>query len=252
MQNVNVEQIDNMEVAAVIDAKNEVFIEANKARLSDLSQYSTEALEWLMMEHFQFSFANVHFLTEAAEKTSAFDTAAVSEELLRNCAEENGHAAMYRAALKKVDCDVEKRVEFTPTDEFLEIMDKLCSKDDASEVLGTLFATETAAIFEHEVFRDISKEVIARKGWDKAGDKLVWFHDMHLSGVEQAHRDELGIFLRGITPEQGVVAKEGDRPTIDTRKALAGAEIAIQSMADWWDKMLDAAIANSQGARVVA
>lgn len=252
MQSAGVEQVENMEVAAIIDLKNEVFIEANKARLSDLSQYSTETLEWLMVEHFQFSFANVHFLTEAADKTATFDTDAVKEELIRNCAEENGHAAMYRAALQKVDCDVEERSGFAPTDDFLEHMDQLCSKDDASQVLGTLFATETAAIFEHEVFRDISKEVIKRRGWDKTGDDLVWFHDMHLSGVEQAHREELGIFLRGITPAQGVVEKEGERPTIDTRKALAGAEVAIKAMADWWDKLLDEAVANSQSARAVA
>lgn len=244
--------VANVEVAQIIDRTNQVFIDANKARLADLSQYSTEVLEWLMMEHFQFSFANVHFLTEAAEKTASFDTGAVSEELVRNCAEENGHAAMYRAALKKVDCDVDERAAFAPTDEFLEQMDQLCSKDDASQVLGTLFATETAAIFEHEVFRDISKEVIKRRGWETTGDDLVWFHDMHLSGVEQAHREELGIFLRGITPAQGIAQKDGERPTIDTNKALAGAEVAVKTMADWWTKLLDTAVVNSQSARAVA
>ena len=251
MQSVSEQQLENMEVAAIIDLKNQVFIDANKARLADLSQYSTEALEWLMMEHFQFSFANVHFLTEAAEVTAAFDTPAVQEELVRNCAEENGHAAMYRAALKKVDCDVDEREEYTPTTEFLDSIDAL-STSDPSEVLGTMFATETAAIFEHEVFRDISKEVIKRRGCDKTGDDLVWFHDMHLSGVEQAHREELGIFLRGITPAQGIAEKEGERPTINTQKALAGAEAAIQTMTSWWNKLLDEAVANSQSARAVA
>lgn len=251
MQSVNVDGAANTEVAAIIDINNQVFIDANKARLADLSQYSTEALEWLMMEHFQFSFANVHFLTDAAESTAAFDTDAVKEELIRNCAEENGHAAMYRAALKKVDCDVEQREEFTPTTEFLATIDEL-SNGDPSAVLGTMFATETAAIFEHEVFRDISKEVIQRRGWGDAGDDLVWFHDMHLSGVEQAHRDELGIFLRGITPAQGIAEKEGDRPTIDTQKALASADTAIETMKVWWDKLLAEAMTVSQNARAVA
>lgn len=242
---------DQLEVAEIIDQKNQVFIDANKARLADLSQYSTEVLEWLMMEHFQFSFANVHFLTEAAENTAAFDTDAVKEELIRNCAEENGHAAMYRAALKKVDCDVDQREDFTPTSEFLETIDELCTAEP-SAVLGTMFATETAAIFEHEVFLDISNEIIKRRGWGDAGKDLVWFHEMHLSGVEQAHREELGIFLRGITPAQGVAEKDGERPTIDTQKALAGAEKAIETMKVWWDQLLAEAVAVSQSSRAVA
>ena len=46
-------------------------------------------------------------------------------------------------------------------------------------------------------------------------------------------------------PAQGIAEKDGDRPTIDTQKALAGAENAIESMKVWWDKMLDEAIAVS-------
>ena len=252
MNTAQVDSIENTEIAATIDAKNLVFTDANKARLSDLSQYSTEVLEWLMMEHFQFSFANVHYLTEAADRTGAFDTDAVKEELIRNCEEENGHAAMYRAALKKVNCDVKEREAFSPTDEFLNSMEAMCTDDDPSTVLGALYATETAAIFEHEVFRDISKEVIERRSFGKKGDKLVWFHDMHLSGVEQSHSDELGRFLKGITPAQGIVEKDGDRPTIDTQKALAGAENAIESMKVWWDKMLDEAITVSQKSATAA
>ncbi|MEB4592749.1 hypothetical protein VSS37_17325 [Candidatus Thiothrix sp. Deng01] len=252
MQATSVDATANMEVADIIDKKNQVFIDANKARLANLGQYSTEALEWLMMEHYQFSFANVHFLTDASEKTAAFDTDAVANELVRNCAEENGHAAMYRAALKKVDCDVEQREDFAPTTHFLATIDKL-SNGEPSAVLGTMFATETAAIFEHEVFRDISKEVIKRRNWGAVGDDLVWFHDMHLGGVEQSHREELGVFLRGITPAQGIAAKDGERPTIDTQKALAGAEKAIETMKVWWIDLLAEATAISQSrARAVA
>ena len=40
---MNVE--DNMDIAELIDAENKVFIDKNKTLLSDLSNYSTEALE---------------------------------------------------------------------------------------------------------------------------------------------------------------------------------------------------------------
>lgn len=251
MQITSFDNTSNTEVAEIIDQNNQIFIDANKARLADLSQYSTEALEWLMMEHFQFSFSNVQFLTDAAEKTAAFDTDAVEQELIRNCNEEHSHAAMYQAALKKVDCDVEQRREFAPTTEFLATIDKLSNSGESS-VLGTMFATETAAIFEHEVFLDISKEVIKRKDWGSTGDDLVDFHEMHLGGVEQSHREELGIFLRGIAPAQGIAEKDGERPTIDTHKAMAGAEDAINTMQIWWDKLLDEAVAMSKTPEAVA
>ncbi|OUD12279.1 hypothetical protein TPSD3_14270 [Thioflexithrix psekupsensis] len=74
---------------------------------------------------------------------------------------------------------------------------------------------------------------------------------MHLSGVEQSHREELGVFLRGITPAQGIAAKEGNRPSIDTHKALAAADKAIETMKTWWNQLLDKAIADSE-TRIVA
>ena len=240
-----------MDVVSMIDRRNQTFIDNAKAQLRDLDHYTTEALEWLMMEHYQFSFQNTEFLATAAEQTGAFDTGAVKQELIRNCEEENGHAAMYKAALKKIGCDVESRVEFPSTTKFLATIDELVEREEPSAVLGTMFATETAAIFEHEVFRDVSVEVIKRRNVEKKGKPLVAFHDMHLSGVEQSHRDELGIFLRGIRPDQSVAPKEGERPTLHPQQALAGAEQAIGAMELWWADLFAAIKAKSEN-RVVA
>ncbi|OQW90741.1 MAG: hypothetical protein BWK79_18935, partial [Beggiatoa sp. IS2] len=216
-----------------------------KAQLVDLSQYSTKSLEWLMMEHFQFSYANVGFLADAVKATTAFDTDAVKTELIRNHGEESGHATIYRDALKRINVDLDIRVEFVPTTQFLKTINIL-SNHEPSTVLGSMFATETAAIFEHQVFREVSKEVIKRGNWGDKGEKLVWFHDMHLAGVEQSHRDELGIFLRGLSPEQILVTQEGDRPTIDVQQALKGAYQAIETMVVWWNAMLTEAQAISK------
>lgn len=226
-----------MDVATFIDYRNQVFIDNSKAQLKNLGQFSTEALEWLMMEHYQFSFSNVKFLKDAAELTGSFDTDAVKKELIRNYKEENGHAAIYKEALKKIDVDVETREEFYPTTHFLNTIGLLMEREPSS-VLGAVFATETAAIFEHEVFREISQEIIKRRNWGAQGDRLVWFHDMHLSGVEQSHRDELGIFLRSLPMAQAIVEKENERPTIDTQQALTGAKQAIDAMTSWWTDLL--------------
>ncbi|WP_353570294.1 hypothetical protein [Candidatus Albibeggiatoa sp. nov. BB20] len=235
------------DLSLVIDEKNQTFIDKNKAELADLSKYSTEALEWLMMEHYQFSFQNVEFLADSAQVSGGFDTNTVKEELIRNHGEENGHAAIYKDALKRVNCDIEERVEFPATSQFLEKIGQL-SNTTPSTVLGTMFATETAAIFEHEVFLDVSKEVIKRGEWGQKGDRLVGFHEMHLSGVEQSHRDELGIFLKGVPVDQEIITKEGDRPTIHVTQALEGAEQAIEAMVTWWDTMINKAKTMSQAA----
>ncbi len=189
-----------------------------------------------MVEHYQFSYRNTKFLA-AADVIMAFDTDAVNKELERNRGEENGHAVMYKAALKNIGVDVETRKEFPSTSRFLEGVGDLCLRDP-SVVLGMMFATETAAIFEHEVFRDVSKEVIARRKAGSKGDPLVYFHDRHLSGVEQSHREELGVFLRGLDKASPVAPRDGERPTIEPPKAMAGAEQAIGAMRAWWADLL--------------
>ena len=224
------------DVTSTIDRRNQRFISGAKEQLRDLSPYSTEALEWLMVEHYQFSFANTRFLAAAAEVTRGFDSDAVAQELVRNCAEEDGHAVMYRAALRKVGIEVESREEFSSTTRFLVTIGALVARSP-SAVLGTMFATETAAIFEHEVFLDVSREVIARRGSGLRGKALVHFHEMHLSGVEQSHRDELGVFLHGLAADKELVTRDGARPSIWPRQASDGAFAAIEAMEAWWSDL---------------
>lgn len=222
-----------LDVEKTIDQWNEEFTGNARKPLKDLSRYSTESLEWLMMEHYQFSFRNCQLLWDAAQATGGFDNDSVKKELVRNFEEESSHAAMYKAALKKVGADVDTRREFKPTTDFLNSVGELCQRDP-SFVLGTMFATETAAIFEHQVFRDVSEEVIARRGSGGLGKPLVAFHDLHLDGVEQSHKDELGIFLRNLYEHQEVAPAENNRPTIHPRKALAGGQEAVVLMTEWW------------------
>lgn len=229
-----------LDVEKKIDQWNSEFTGKRRQPLLDLSEYSTEGLEWLMMEHYQFSFRNCEFLWNSAETTGNFDRDAVKTELVRNYKEESGHAAMYKVALKKVGSNVETRQEFKPTTEFLDSLGKLCKQEDPSFVLGMMFATETAAIFEHQVFRDVSVEVIARRKVGDMGKPLVGFHDLHLDGVEQSHKDELGIFLRGVFPDQPEIPAEGARPTIRPDRALEGGRIAINLMDDWWGNLFEA------------
>lgn len=224
---------NKIDLEKTIDRWNEEFTSNARKPLEDLSKYSTESLEWLMMEHYQFSFTNCQFLWDAAETTGGFDTDAVKKELTRNYKEESGHAALYKLALKKVGSDVDTRVEFAPTTNFLRSIGELC-KGTPSAVLGTMFATETAAIFEHQVFLHVSEEVVARREAGAEGKPLLGFHQMHLDGVEQSHKDELGIFLRDVYADQPVVPAEGNRPTMHPQQVLDGGKAGIELMKTWW------------------
>ena len=226
---------DKLKLTNHIDKKNNQFTSSVKNELNDLTQFSEQALEWLMMEHYQFSFNNTRFLHEAMLKTSQFKEAGVVLELQRNLEEEKSHAAIYKNALKEIGTNVETRLTFDPTRDFfakIKILISACP----SGTLGTMYATETAAIFEHEVFWRISRDVMNRRNltWEKSRLKL--FHDMHLSGVEQGHKDGLGVFVDMAHNDHTV-----DENSIEESKVIAGAELAIDAMVAWWRAMLDQA-----------
>lgn len=216
-----------LKLSAHIDAENLAFTSAVKQQLKNLSAYSAVACEWLMMEHFQFSVKNPHFLATAATMTKQLSNPDITVELDRNFNEEKSHAAIYKKALMEVGTDVEKRSEFLPTTAFLLSIDQLIAMSPAI-TLGAMYATETAAIFEHEVCWDIGKATVTQRGLPWEGSRLKAFHDMHLNGVEQSHKDGLAIFV-----------DDHENAAID--EVLMGANKAIAAMKLWWREMLAAA-----------
>jgi hypothetical protein len=232
-------------ISVRIDETNDTFTNGVKDKLlTSLPTMSTESLEWLVMEHFQFSVANVAFLQKATDCTKKFAEPGVAVELQRNCDEENGHAAMYKQAMHNVGTDMDQRVEFPATTAFLASIDDLCGPDP-SRALGSLYATETAAIFEHEVFYEISREICERRGVPFEGSLIKRFHDIHLEdGVEQGHKDGLAAF---VDLDQAGTEMNGGEP-VDRDKVDKGAMDAIAIMRVWWDALLGKAFAVPAGA----
>lgn len=227
--------MSKISLSAAIDARNLGFTTSMKARLKDLSKFSDDALEWLVMEHYQFSFANKGLLQSAVETTEQLAESGVAEELRRNLSEEDGHAPMYKRGMMAAGTDMDKRVEFAPTTEFLQDVRKL-TKGTPSAALGTLYATETAAIFEHEVFFDVCKEICRRRAAPWEGSLIKHFHDIHLSGgVEQGHKDGLAAFVDSHPEKASGVS---GRP-VDGTELKHGAMAAIAVMETWWTKLLD-------------
>src|ERR1700712_2208731 len=102
-----------------IDAVNDEFTNRVKSWLLDrLPELSTDVLQWLGKEHYQFSSANVELLGLARDATARLADQGVTVELQRNIGEESGHAVMYRQAMQEIGTDVDDHVEFPPTTAF--------------------------------------------------------------------------------------------------------------------------------------
>ncbi|MGQ3889377.1 DUF3865 domain-containing protein [Legionella sp. CNM-1927-20] len=226
--------ITKLKLTHEIDYLNHQFTSSIKNRLSDLEIFSESALEWLMLEHYQFSARNPEFLSIATNTTRQFKNTGIAEELQHNFNEERNHAAIYKKALLEIGTDVNKRIEFTPTTEFFNNILKLISTCPSC-TLGAMYATETAAIFEHEIFLNISFEVIKRRKKTWVRSRLKAFHDMHLNGVEQGHKDGLGMFV-------DLASKDtASKQFIQEGHIIKGAKQAINSMMIWWQALLNQA-----------
>lgn len=223
-----------MDVEKMINDDIDLFTERTAKSFGQLTKFSTESLEWLMMEQYQLSERSCEFLSVAAKSAEDFDTGAVKKELCRVLEEESDHVNIYRAALAKIGCDVNNREKYFATDNFLDEFGKLLTSD-SSFALGAIYVSEATAIFELTLLRAAAKEFVARRGLvDESGD-LIAFYDMHLTGVEQSHRDELGIFLRGVPLNEVLCSEKGERPTIVPDRALSGGRNAVKLMEQWWD-----------------
>jgi hypothetical protein len=131
----------------------------------------------------------------------------------------------------EIGTDVDDHVEFPPTTAFFEQLREL-STQNASLSLGTFYATETAAIFEHQVFYEVSRELCERQELAYQGSRIKKFHDIHLDeGVEQGHKDGLAAFVDVAVPEP-------DAAGLDSAEVERGAYAAIEAMVTWWDALL--------------
>ena len=230
-------------LTTVIDETNNRFTSKVMGQFEDLEAISEKALEWLMTEHFQFSVSNPGFLKNAARTTEQLADHRVAVELDRNFDEESGHAAMYRKGLAEIGTEVDARIPFKPTAEFLEKVRGL-TVGNPSRALGAMYATETAAIFEHQLFWQISREVCRRRRIDWEPTALKAFHDLHLDGVEQSHKDELGVFVdpaERLAPGAAGAGDDSAAEPTDTAELLGGAEEAIAAMATWWEALVEEA-----------
>lgn len=223
-------QINNEKTTAKINNKYAQFASQIRPRLLNLHQVSESDLEWIILEDFQFSSKNLDFLFTAAEMTKQLDEKGIEAELRENLHEEKTHAKIYQTALAEIGTDVTKHQEFMPTTYLFEKLNKLLNTSP-SHALGAIYAMEGSALFGSEVFNAISSELVTRRGMDFDKTKLKSFHGLHLSGVEQAHRDDLGVFIDN--------AEKQTTSTLNIQHVWLGASDAIDAIVEFANILFD-------------
>ena len=221
-------------LSETIDHINDSFIcQVRKRALFHLSELATDKLEWLVMEHYQFSIANCSLLQLAMQCTATLEEKGVAEELKRNLLEEDGHALMYKNGMLEIGTDVNCRYPFAPTSRFLAKLQTL-STAGPSCALGAIYATETAAIFEHQLLDNICRELCSRRTIAYENSLIRHFHFIHLDGgVEQGHKDGLAVFVDMARHQGSQTVTQINHDEVST-----GAFAAIEAMKLWWDALL--------------
>lgn len=230
---IYIHQLEASDLRENLDAANLDFTSSVMHVFQNLSNFDHDKLRWLNAEHYQFSNRNPKFLSDACKKTKTLDCVSVSSALDDNFNEEKDHARWYKNALLELDINVDQRKPFEPTETFFKELDGII-QTSASHTLGAMYATETAAIFEHNLFLSISGHLWQGSREEYINSTIKRFHDLHLEGVEQAHQDELGVFIskqymqKDVNPDQ----------FIDQDSVADGAMHAIHLMKDWWGSLI--------------
>lgn len=215
-------------LAREIDAYCDTLTDEVGSVLGDFSGLTDDQIERIVLEAHQVSVYNPPILTAALNSSKVFAQKGIYEELLENLEEEQGHAALYEKGLGKIGTDVSQRTPWPASDalfaKVFELMD-----ESPSSMLGAMYASEAIALFESETLRELARELTRRRGLDPdvEGKRVTAFHDLHLGGVEQAHKDGLGQYLH-----TNPVDAEGE--AIDVKDVWTGAKGALDAIYTWW------------------
>ena len=200
--------------------------------LGDFSGLTDDQIERIVLEAHQVSVYNPPILTAAVKSSEVFAEKGIKAELVENLEEEQGHAALYEKGLGNIGTDVSARTPWPASDAlFKRVFDLM--DDGPSSMLGAMYASEAIALFESETLRELARELTVRRGFkpEVEGRRVIAFHDMHLGGVEQAHKDGLGQYLH-TNPVDG----EGE--AVDLAAAWNGAKGALDAIYTWWVHLL--------------
>jgi hypothetical protein len=186
--------------------------------------FSQQASVWLMLELFQFSKRNPALLLKGAKVLGGLDDHRMADTLFENYQEESTHPVIYERCLREWDIHVESRRDFQATDQFLHDLMSIV-ETGPSMALGALYATESAALMEHQILNELARNLSVTKGIHYEGSGLAQFHGLHLNGVEEAHARALGAFI------------QTDDTALDQSAVIRGTEKAVKAMATWWQAL---------------
>ncbi len=196
-----------------------------------LPETAPEKLKYYIQEHSGFSRYNPMLLSAGAENSQS--VTALSAELQRNSDEEGGasgeesHFAIYTQGLREsFQFKVDEYNLSAETNRFLETMLDICKSGSSSKICGVFYATEAGAIPELELVRDLT-DLYSKSQQDcQPSEKLKYFFDFHLNGVEQEHKDGIGIFIN-----------QYEQHGLNLSEIHEGFSNTITAMDTWWSDL---------------
>lgn len=202
------------------------------SEMLDISSLTEDQLIYILKEHTVFSKQNTIFLEQGMLRAQEIEE--LSAELKRNLDEEIGldedhgehHYLLYVDGIRKdLQLDTANHTPSHATCAFIGSMLDLSTSYSVSKICGAIYASESVAIPELEIMKDITQRYAEKSGATSL-KRLNHFYDMHLSGVEQAHRDGLSEIVFDYK-------RNGMKPD----EIMEGFEGAINSMLVWWESI---------------
>jgi len=158
---------------------------------------------------------------------------ALSAELRRNYEEEIGspseasHFAVYnQGLLESFGFRADEYIVSSATNRFLKTLLNLVESGTASSICGVFYATEASAIPELELICDITDLYSKRQDGCQKTKTLSNFFDLHLNGVEQGHKDGLGLFIN-----------QYDKYNLNLSEIRTGFFAAVEAMKTRWTSL---------------
>ena len=233
--------------ASLIDLGYRSFVAQVQAAMDPLDSYSSEALLWLMREHFALAAAKPEVLQHAAYIAQELDTPQIGMLLRAARHAEYDQSVWHRAALDHAQINPLLRIEFAPTTSLVERLHELIDASPSS-MLGVVYVLQHGALFEHFLLHRIAQTLIARLVLNERGRALLDFHQTQQD--QSSIAPELDAFLVHVPSDERHVSAQGARPSMAPLDTVQGGLSTVELLLSWWQNLVPVLVEKSARCQV--
>lgn len=236
-----------MDVPSLIDLGYRSYVAQVQAAMDPLDSYASEALLWLMREHYTLAAAKPEVLQHAAYVAQALDTPQLGAVLRAARHAEYDQSVWHRAALDHAQIHPLVRIEFAPTTSLVDRLHELIDASPSS-MLGVVYVLQHGALFEHFLFHRIAQTLIARLVLNERGRALLDFHQTQQDQAPTA--PELDAFLVHVPSDVRHIHAHGARPSLAPIDVVQGGLSTVELCLSWWQNLVPVLLEKSARCQV--